>query len=102
MSYVSRNPAQGRGAYRDRHNAGQAAVDAGHIGAKGLQGGKPWARPSRARPVWSAYGKIVWSWRPESVRQVLWWCVWPNRALTSVIREATGAIVHRSPGRSRH
>jgi len=27
-----------------------------------LQGGRPWARTPRTRPVPSAYGKIVWSW----------------------------------------
>ncbi|SFJ98568.1 hypothetical protein SAMN05216525_14625 [Bradyrhizobium sp. Gha] len=32
------NPAQGRGAYRDRHDAGRAAVGVGHIGAKGFAG----------------------------------------------------------------
>ena len=38
MAYVLRNPAQGRGAYRDRHDAGRTAVDVGHIGAKGFAG----------------------------------------------------------------
>ena len=32
------NPAHGRGAYRDRHDAGRTAVDANHIGAKGFAG----------------------------------------------------------------
>jgi hypothetical protein len=32
------NPAHGRGAYRDRHDAGRIVVDAGHIGAKGFAG----------------------------------------------------------------
>ena len=35
---MSRNPAHGRGAYRDRHDAGRTAVDAGHIGATGFAG----------------------------------------------------------------
>ncbi|MGL3108662.1 hypothetical protein [Bradyrhizobium sp. BR 1432] len=38
MTYVSRNPAQGRGAYRDRHERGRAAVDVDHTGAKGFAG----------------------------------------------------------------
>ena len=33
MAYVSRNPARGRGAYRDRHDAGRTAVGVGHVGA---------------------------------------------------------------------
>ena len=37
-AYVSRNPAQGRGAYRDRHDAGRAAVDVDPIGAKSFAG----------------------------------------------------------------
>jgi hypothetical protein len=37
-AYVSRNPAHGRGAYRDRHDAGRIAVGVGHIGAKGFAG----------------------------------------------------------------
>ena len=35
---MSRNPALGRGAYRDRHDAGRAVVDVGLIGAKGFAG----------------------------------------------------------------
>ena len=32
------NPAHGRGAYRDRHDAGRTVVGVGHVGAKGLAG----------------------------------------------------------------
>jgi len=32
------NPAHGRGAYRDRHDAGRAAVGVAHIGATGFTG----------------------------------------------------------------
>jgi len=35
---VSRNPAQGRGAYRDRHERGPDGGGRGHIGAKGFAG----------------------------------------------------------------
>src|SRR5689334_10782455 len=38
MAYVSRDPAHGRGAYRDRHDAGRTAVGASYIGAKGFAG----------------------------------------------------------------
>ena len=33
-----RNPAHGRGAYRDRHDAGRTVVGVGHVGAKGFAG----------------------------------------------------------------
>ena len=39
---------------------------------------------------------------PAGWRQGLRWCELPDRARASVIRKATGAIVHRSPGRARH
>jgi len=32
------NPAQGRGAYRDRHDAGRTVVGVGHVGATGFAG----------------------------------------------------------------
>jgi len=51
-------------------NAGRGAVDADGVGAKGFAGRRA-VSTSRIRPVSSAYGKIVWSWRPGSVRQVL-------------------------------
>jgi hypothetical protein len=38
MAYALRNPAQGRGAYRDRHDAGRTVVGVGHIGAKSFAG----------------------------------------------------------------
>jgi len=58
-------------------NAGRAAVDVGHIGAKVFAGRATRAgnreQGHRAHDRCDlAYGKIVWSWRPESVRQVLW------------------------------
>jgi len=69
------DPAQGRGAYRDRHERGpDGGGRRSHPARRVLQGGQPWARRLvHTTGVILAYGKIVWSWRPESVRQVLWW-----------------------------
>jgi hypothetical protein len=53
-------------------NAGRTAVDVGHIGAKGLAGRATVSRSVAHTTGVAAYGKIVWSWRPEPVRQVLW------------------------------
>ena len=54
-------------------NAGRAAVDVGHIGAKGIAGRATVSGGRRAYDRCDlAYGKTVWSWRPGSVRQVLW------------------------------
>jgi hypothetical protein len=83
-------------------NAGRTAVDVGHIGANGFAG-----RATVSEGVAHTTGVI-------GVRQnrvvltpgvcassvaVMWV---PNRAYASAIRKATGAIVHRSPGRARH
>src|SRR4051812_12956080 len=83
-------------------NAGWAAVDAGSIGAKGFAG-----RATVSEGVAHTTGA-------DSVRQnrvvltpgvcasslVVMWL--PDRVRASAIRKATGAIVHRSPGRARH
>ena len=54
-------------------NAGRTAVDASCIGAKGFAGRVTVSKTvARTTGVISAYGKIVWSWRPGSVRQILW------------------------------
>ena len=97
-----RNPAHGRGRIAIVTNAGRAAVDADGVGANGLAG-----RATVSRVVAHTTGAI-------SVRQnrvvlapgvcassvaVMWR---PDRVCASAIRKATGAIVHRSPGRSRH
>jgi hypothetical protein len=53
-------------------NAGRAAVGAGSIGAMMFCRAGNRERDSRAYDRCDlAYGKIVWSWRPGSVRQVL-------------------------------
>ncbi|MEY9878539.1 hypothetical protein ABIA43_000073 [Bradyrhizobium sp. USDA 328] len=53
-------------------NAGRTAVDVGHIGAKGFAGQATVSKAvAHTTGVIPAYGKIVWSWRPGSVRQVL-------------------------------
>ncbi len=53
-------------------NAGRAAVDVDHIGAKAIAGRAAVSERIAQTTGVIAYGKIVWSWRPESVRQVLW------------------------------
>jgi hypothetical protein len=56
------NPAQGRGAYRDRHDAGRTAVDADCIGAKSFAGRATVSESvAHTTGVIPAYGKIVWS-----------------------------------------
>ena len=67
------NPAHGRGAYRDRHDAGRTAVDVDHVGARGFAGRATVSEVlAQTTGVIPAYGKIVWSWRPEPVRQASW------------------------------
>ena len=53
------------------------------------------------RPMRSAYGKIVWSWRPQAGVKSLRRCG-GQPVRTSISRKATGAIVPRSPRRARH
>jgi hypothetical protein len=83
-------------------NAGRTAADASHTGANGFAG-----RATVSEGVAHTTGAI-------SVRQnrvvltpgvcasslVVMWR--PDRVRASAIHEATGAIVHRSPGRARH
>ena len=83
-------------------NAGRAAVDAGHIGAKSFAG-----RATVSEDLVPTTGVI--GVRPNRVVLAPGVCApslvvvrRPNRARASVIRKATGAIVHRSPGRARH
>ena len=52
-------------------NAGRAAVDVDHIGAKNFAGRATVSECGAPRRVRLAYGQIVSSWRPGSVRQVL-------------------------------
>jgi hypothetical protein len=76
-SLASPHPVQ-RGGSRSSRNAGWAAVDAGGVGAKGIRRAghtvseciaqTTGAVPGEARKGedgLSAYGKIVWSWRPK-------------------------------------
>ncbi|MEZ2141625.1 hypothetical protein AAE026_04805 [Bradyrhizobium sp. DN5] len=51
-------------------NAGRAAVDVDHTGAKGFAGRATVSESVTPTTVRFAYGQIVWSWRPGSVRQV--------------------------------
>jgi len=83
-------------------NAGRTAVDVSHIGAKGFAGrvtvsggiahttGVARVRQNRVVLTPGACASsLAVMWRPDRVR-------------ASASREATGAIVHRSPGRARH
>jgi len=83
-------------------NAGRAAVDAGHIGARGSAG-----RATVSKAVARTTGVI--GVRQNRVVLAPGVCApsvavmrRSNRTRASVIRRATGAIVHRSPGRARH
>jgi hypothetical protein len=62
-----------RGAYRDRHDTRGELRWAQAASARQAFAGRATVsdRSSRKRPVRSAYGKTVSSWRPGSVRQVL-------------------------------
>ncbi|WP_156937145.1 hypothetical protein [Bradyrhizobium sp. WSM2254] len=83
-------------------NAGQAAVDVDYIGAKGFAGratvSKNVARTTGAICV--RQNRVVLA--PGVCASSLAVMLRPNRARASVICTATGAIVHRSPGRARH
>jgi hypothetical protein len=77
-------------------------VDAGHIGAKGIAG-----RATVSESVAHTTGvirvrqnRVVLAPGVCASSLVVMWR--PNRAHASAIRKATGAIVHRSPGRARH
>ncbi len=91
-----------RGVSRSSRHAGRAAVDAGHIGAKDFAG-----RATVSGDLARTTGVI--SVRPNRVVQAPGVCA-PSLAVMCAarpgthiaIRRATGAIVHRSPGRARH
>jgi hypothetical protein len=83
-------------------NAGRTAVDVGHIGANGFAG-----RATVSEGVAHTTGvigvrqnRVVLTPGVCASSVALMWV--PNRAYASAIRKATGAIVHRSPGRARH
>jgi len=83
-------------------NAGRAAVDAGHIGAKGFAGratvSKDVAQTTGAACV--RQNRVVLAPGVCAPSLAAMWR--PNRVRASASRKATGAIVHRSPGRARH
>jgi len=99
---VSRNPALGRGAYRDRHERGPGG------------GGRRWhrreevcraeSREQGRRAHDRCDRRTAKSCGPgarglASSLAVMWR---PDRVRASIVRKATGAIVQRSPGRARH
>ena len=83
-------------------NAGRAAVDADRIGAKGFAGRATVSKAPRAHDRCDR--RTAKSCGPGARGLCAKCCGewWPNRAHASAIRKATGAIVHRSPGRARH
>ena len=83
-------------------NAGRAAVDADHTGANGYAG-----RATVSEDLASSTGadhvrqnRVVLA--PGVCAPSVAVMRRPDRARASAIRKATGAIVHRSPGRARH
>ncbi|MCS3726003.1 hypothetical protein FHR88_001028 [Bradyrhizobium betae] len=98
---ASPHPGQ-RGVSRSSRNVGWAAVDAGSIGAMGIAGRATVSEDPRAHDRCDP--RTAKSCGPGARRlapslAVMWR---PDRARTSAICKATGAIVHRSPGRARH
>jgi hypothetical protein len=83
-------------------NAGRAAVDADGVGAKSFAGretvSEVGAHTTGAISV--RQNRVVLT--PGVCASSLAVMLRPDRARASVIYKATGAIVHRSPGRSRH
>ncbi len=83
-------------------NAGRAAVDVGHIGAKSFAGRATVSED--LAPTTDAIGvrqnRVVLAPGVCAPRLAVMWR--PDRARASIIRKATGAIVQRSPGRARH
>jgi len=73
LSYTTPIPSRAEGRIAIVTNAGWDVVDAGCVGAKVVcRAGHTVSSDQRAHDrVQPAYGEIVWSWRPESVRQVL-------------------------------
>ena len=83
-------------------NADRAAVDVGDVGAKRFAGretvsesGAPMTGVIRVRPNRVVLAPGVCAPSLAVMRR-------PNRVRVSAIRKATGAIVHRSPGRARY
>ncbi|MCS3725987.1 His/Glu/Gln/Arg/opine family amino acid ABC transporter permease subunit [Bradyrhizobium betae] len=91
-----------RGVSRSSRNVGWAAVDASHIGAMGIAGRATVSDSRRAHDrcdlrTAKSCGPGARRLAPSLV--VMWR---PDRVRASAICKATGAIVHRSPGRARH
>ena len=98
-----RNPAQGRGAYRDRHERGPGGGGRGaHRRERHRRAGN---RERNHRAHDRCDRRTAKSCRPGARGLCAKSCgdvCGPTGPRASAIRKATGAIVHRSPGRARH
>ena len=95
-------PAQGRGAHRDRHERGPDGGGRKPHRREGLRGAGNRERGHRAHDRCGS--RTAKSCGPDARSLCVKSCgdVAARPARASAIRKATGAIVHRSPGRSRH
>ena len=103
LSY--RKPSQpGRGAHRDRHDTRDGTWWTRVASARGwLQGGSHREQLTRAHTTGALsvrQNRVVLAPGVCAPSVAVMWR--PNRVRASAIRKATGAIVHRSPGRARH
>ena len=94
------NPAEGRIAIVT--NAGWDVVDAGGVGANGFAGAgdREQDHAHTTGAIGVRQNRVVLTPGVCASSVAVMWV--PNRAYASAIRNATGAIVHRSPGRARH
>ncbi|MGY4488938.1 hypothetical protein ACVWWR_008129 [Bradyrhizobium sp. LM3.2] len=98
-----RNPAQGRGAYRDRHERGPGG--GGRRSHRREWFRRAESRERRRRAHDRCDRRTAKSCRPGARSLCAKSCgdvCCPTGPRASAIRRATGAIVHRSPGRARH
>jgi hypothetical protein len=98
-----RNPAQGRGAYRDRHERGPGG--GGRRSHRREWFRRAESRERRRRAHDRCDRRTAKSCRPGARGLCAKSCgdvCCPTGPRASAIRRATGAIVHRSPGRARH
>jgi len=103
MADSARTPAQGRGAYRDRHERGPGGGGRGsHRRDRHRRAGN---RERQHRAHDRCDRRTAKSCRPGARGLCAKSCgdgCGPTGPCASAIRKATGAIVHRSPGRARH
>jgi hypothetical protein len=102
-SRIADHPNLAKGRYRDRHDTRdgtwwtQAASARRRFAGRSPRERRPRAHDRRSQRTAKSCGPCVRSLCAKSCGDVR-----SNRACMSVIRKATGATVHCSPGRSRH